>query len=391
MKFAIKIKHAKRVISACTLASMMLCNVAPAMAHDMRGSDFENGIVNLDTFKMGEYIDLAMSNYIIAAGLDARLSYSITNPIPMFVKGEKSPLGYTVFLICDDGTVGEMNVYWRSGSYISDFSIIPNFDMRRITQSDICIIVDEEGKWLCSSNKGTISLVDNDSTYIVPTDCEYSVEVTLNEFTINSNCLVSSMSDTGATLGRVSLNVPYVSNYYGADANNSGGICWAATVAMKINYLKNKRLTAKMVYDLAKEELNSTQGSISTITGLYNLYDIDVTAKTTSSGFITNQQAWDCLNANTPIDLAIIGYENSNYTGAEHYHQVLLTGMTIGSAGLSYEFYCPNSSTKKYVFISGTPNITTTKKMGDFMYTDSWSKSRQDVILYWKNIYRLYY
>ncbi len=384
-----EVMRAKRIISACAAAFTLLCNAAPAGAHEISESTCANGIESTSNSSMGEYIDLAMSNYIIAAGLDADANYTVTNAIPVFAEGDQTPLGYTVFLIGEDGTVGEMGVYQNNGSYTSVFSLNPDLDKHCIMQGNISIIVNEGGKWLCNENNEVVSLAENADDDFAPTSFDNGTAVMLNYFTINSECLISPMGDTGTTLGRVSLNVSYVENYTGYDVNNGNGICWAATIAMKVNYLKGKSLDAKAVYDLAEEKLNSTEGTISTVKGVYKEYGINVTSKTTSSGFITNQQAWDLLNDNDPIDLAIIGYLNSNYTGEEHYHQVLLTGMTIGTTGLSYEFYCPNNENKKYVFISGTPTATTSKKMGDFMYTDDWSRGKSK--RFWKEIYRLYY
>lgn len=380
----------KQMLSLSIAALTIICNATPAYASDLSEPLSTSLNENVSSDSMNEYVNLAMSNYIIAAGLDISSNFSITSGIPIFNEGELTPLGYAVYLVSDDGTVGEMNVFCCGNSFSSDFSLIPNLTTTSFTQNDLCVILNNGGKWLCFENNDVVPLIENCSYELAPTDCSQYASVTLNDFDINSECLIAPLDDIGATIGSVSLNVSHVSNNYAVNGGN--GICWAATIAMKVNFLKGTNYSALDIYNYAKNNLNSTVGSMTTVQNLYSAFGISVTATNNQTNFLTNQEAWNILkNSGSPIDLAIYGYENSSGTGTERYHQVLLTGMTIGSTGLSYQFFCPNNSAKKYVYISGNPSVTTSKKMSDFVYTDTWSYRDSNPTLYWKKIYRMYY
>ncbi len=355
---------------------------------------------------LDSYIGEAMSNYIMASGLDINSNYLITTEIPIYSQENTVESGYSVYLIdnADDTVVGEMNIYRNNIGYYSDFSLMENTSISSslLINENVYIKIDDSGKWLYSEGNASVPLIDNCDENSVITLATYSNDskysyVTAKEFRFDNDSNIALLADTGNAIGSVKYNVSHVSNTIVAGR----GICWAASIAMKVNYVNKSNYSALNIYNIVKNRIwasvrpsgnaeTEPSGTIGAVVGAYDYFGISVTGTSTASEFPTNQGVWDSLTDNSaPLDIAIRGEDASSTL---HYHQVLIIGMAVATKGLTYTFYCPNSTEKHYVYIMGTPATTLNQTFRSFEYTDSWTHgTAEEELIHYTHAYIIYY
>lgn len=125
------------------------------------------------------------------------------------------------------------------------------------------------------------------------------------------------------------LSVPFVSNSNTYDAN---GQCWAASVAMKLNYHKSLNLTADSVYEkLTKAGIDfETNGT----TKALDYFDYDNYCSTSS---MTSGDVALALGDEKPVIIHISDKNNVK-------HAVVISGIVLDVAGSTYSINDPNYS-----------------------------------------------
>lgn len=307
--------------------------------------------------------------------------YTISNLIPVYdfetgeLSGQKK-----AFVISRNRVFAELDIWVDGNQYYSSFFETENnpADPFINGNDELCYGVYQDSLWLCVNNT---SFYHADS--FIETESPASVECLSLPVEMEQNVsLYANDPQAYAIDDKIVLSVEHQANDTSPGATD-WNLCWAACIAMKVNYLKSKGYTALSLYNYLVNNNMDHDGSINCVKNAYNKFGINVECY----GNVQNQYLWDMLENNQPFDVAIKGVDSN---GKMEYHQVLICGMAKGSTGIAYRFDCPNTSVKKVVQISGNTSTLMKSLFTSLPYTDTWSYKKVEKTIDFDNVYRTF-
>lgn len=345
-----------------------------------------------------DYIDMAIANYVQAAGIDIELGYQITTEVPIYNFNENQIIGYAAYLIVDDVVMGEINVFESDNDHRL-FSVFSTEVSKPITD-----LLSEDLAFCFGGYNEALLLVDEDKICCL-NDKEFDTfdrSVVQSRMCVNPNqrIFVSRgevlqqhilTGSEGTIYGSRNISgISHVTNNYTNAYNDGKGICWAACIAMKVNYKKGKTYTAADVYDYLKNANYPYDGSIGCASLAYSHYGVPMSYGARKTGnFI-----WEQLGANNPLDLCIKGARCKDSSMSvkieDAYHQVLITGMSVHSNGVTYRIMDPNPQGEQFVFIEGKLPTLLDNNFETLNYVDTRTYKNGNVLKFTET-YRLYW
>lgn len=292
--------------------------------------------VTFDT--LNEYIEYSIPQHIYAQQIITSNLLVYSKPIIIYNFSNNEVVGTEIFIFDNDKMIGKMEIYIENNSFTSYFDTNITNEMTEAYANgyDVAIGTFEKSIYFYSSIMG-FSVVDglNDVNASINTPSQLS-KITLDGSVYLENYIMPYAIATHT------LNVPFVSN---STTYNSNGQCWAASVAMKLNYHKNLNLTADSVYEkMTKAGIDfDTNGTVKALN--YFGYTDYSSTSSMSSGDVAL-----ALGDKKPIIIHIS--DKNNVT-----HAVVISGIVLDVSGSTYSINDPNYS--KIRSFNTTTNPTT--------------------------------
>ncbi len=314
-------------------------------------------------------------------------SVSVSNIFPIYDSTTGAQTNEAVFVISNNKVIGMMLIATVDGQYHSTYydGVDESIQDAYADGTGVALVADEECM-LFITNTQTILLLSGPCNYNLDLFDFSDITIVYNHISIEH--VISIITPRSAVLERsCTIPVTHVSNSNGA---NGEGLCWAAALAICINYLKgysgNNALTADSLYQLCLQNWRVGEAAPAGIPywyqKAYGFFAIQCT--------VTEYQAYNYyslynyIGTYKPLIFGVYRYEYNAETEITEKigHAVVLCGITVYRDGNdvygTYAFCDPNVSTNNvYVNVdySTLMNGTSfTYYNGQRMYTE-WSRT----------------
>lgn len=326
------------------------------------------------------FIEDAVKTALIMSGSQEG-NYTISNLIPIYdFETGKSNGQKKALIISGNRVFAELDIWTDGDQYYSSFCETENNPVDPFINGNdaLCYGVYQDSLWLCVNNT---SFYHADS--FIEVEAPANIECLSLPIEVEQNIKLDANDPQACAIDdKIVLSVTHQANDKSPGATD-WNLCWAACIAMKVNYLKNTQYTAISLYNYLIQNNMDYDGSGDCVKKAYKSFGIDIEFY----GNAQNQYLWNMLENNQPFDVAIKG-ERSD--GKTEYHQVLVCGMAKGSTGIAYRFDCPNSKAKKVVQISGDAGTLMKSMFTSLPYTDTWSYKQAGETIDFNNVYRTF-
>lgn len=296
----------KKIIALLT-STLLLNATAPLMSSANNKYDPEQ-----------EYIEMAMDKYLTSYNVNRDAVYiSDSYHVYNMDRDDSSNVRYNptdVYIVFEDNSIiGMLSVNKISGNYYSSFE----YNTYDILQD----IYDDEGFFSFVSQNEKLFVETNSNVYPIygaNDQIQYDFSKTQEKKLDKSRKLSLSEStrELQSQLYQKNLLVPIVPN-----ESINGGLCWAAAIASKIDFLNNDTLLAHDVfYDLEDEYSTTPEGYPLWIIRGYDYYNAPCTYL---DRMLNCVEVYNNIQNDNPIHISL--------TGSGVGHSVLLSGITINT------------------------------------------------------------
>lgn len=319
------------------------CTVAPCFSSAVSNTDEE---INAQL----EYAESAAALYLNSYDVDDNSIY-LSQPYNVYNLDEKES-GNDLYIVFEDDTIiGMLSVTEINGEFYSSFEF-NSFD----------------GLQSVYDNNELISFVSSDEKLYVEESCEaydvydqnntvsYNFSVTTEAELEKSYKVESAVSlySTSVHTYKKNLSVPIVQN-----ESINGGLCWAAAIASKVDYLNTSTYIAHDVYYILSGLYGSTPYGVPLwITRGYSYFGISTT---TLYRMLDCVEVLNSINSDNPIHIDLF---NSSVG-----HSVLISGITINADG-SGIYRLVDSNKMSYVDVIVPADVMTADS--NFVYATSY-------------------
>lgn len=297
---------------------------------------------------LDEYIEYSIPRHLYAQSIviDGTLSYS--HPVSLYDFDNGSVIGSEIFIFDDEELIGKTEVYNSGDEYMSTFDtyITADIDWAYQTGEEIAVGYVNNTLFMYSDSEGYV-YIDGFENYDLPsgTPLELSAITVWNE--------TSADFAVSYSVATARLNVIHVPNSL---TYNGNGECWAACIAMKLNYQMGYNLDADTVFEAADSlgllDWNFDYGlviDLSDESAVYSHYGYNVTE---TSNRLTHGEVYNILRSGKPLAISI---NNSN---DDKGHKIIIKGITLDAASSTYIFDDPNTKIERTTILNGNPSQT---------------------------------
>lgn len=292
-----------------------------------------------------EYIDMVLPAYLNGE-ISESSEISISNSFNLIDDNQTECEPNIYFVFDNDSIVGTLTIGSYEGQYYSSFE-------KNDGVSDLFVQAQS-----CYNNGTEIALTNANDEFTIQTEDAFELTSIQENSTFNCSAIekettVVMPSSSSSVLYHIQLNTTRVANssYKGA------GLCWAATMATKYNYLKNSNMVTSYIAYVLDTKYGSTPSGTSTwILRGYNYLFGDGIVKR-YMGMMDYNEIIAQLQKNNPIHMSLTG---------DATHGVLLSGINVYNGYSVYYIDDSNSSTTDHVavYVSSDTMYATS----DFIY-----------------------
>ena len=376
----------KKVVGFVSLLAVTLTSSAlPAVyAEDYVPEDEE---IVFDSVE--EYIEYSIPRHLYSRSMmfDGNVGYS--EPVALYDFERNVVIGSEIFILNDDEIIGKEEVYDTAGGYMSIFdTYIPDCISLAYEDSEpIAMGFLGEGTFMYSDSEGYVQIdgIEENRPLMLSSPLELSVISVARETPAYLDVPYSH-------LHTVMLDVKHVPNNKQTYIFPQG-LCWAACLAMKLNYSQDRYnsntldvLDAYMVANKCFEIGNyKPKDGVLTVyleheLYMYKEYEYPYIEYTEEP--MTHLEIHDCLNQGWPLVMAINKLPlEPNAVG----HDMLITGIILETGSSTYYVDDPNIPQLRTFNFSGNPS----KTFSDFYY--EYKDEYGNVITYYNNWRHTYY
>jgi hypothetical protein len=286
---------------AAVLASIIACcSISPCFSY---AESVDNTIISDSQL---EYAENILNTYLNQYDVDNDSIY-ISDAFGVYNADENAVYNDVYIVFEDETIIGMLSVADVDGEYYSSFE----YDSYELLQD---FYDHDEPVSFVGSNETIYELYDN-----VYVGCNFTSINTGVELERSYKVDIPEVSSAKVTTFQRNLSVPVVAN----TSVNGSGICWAAAIASKYNYIHNKSKTALDVYNALDAVYSGTPSGNRTWTERgYDYYNIPCTYQ---AGMMNCVEVYNNIINDNPIHMSL-----SRNGGA---HAVLLSGITINADG----------------------------------------------------------
>lgn len=299
---------------------------------------------------LDEYIEYSIPRHLYSHSLVVNGTLSYSKPVMLYNFENNSVIGSEIFIFEDNELLGKTEVYETEDGYVSAFDTYITDDLFSAYQSgeEIAMGYINSNLFMYNDSNGYV-YIEGFGKYDLPLETPQI----LNTITVWSN----TSPDLGvpyATLASVKLDVRHIDN---STTYNSNGSCWAACVAMKLNYQMKWNLDADTVFEAADDwkltlwEFGSTDLSVTLENEgeVFRKYGYNVNETATH---MTHSEIYNILKNNKPLAISM------NMNNSANGHQIIIKGLTLESASSTYFVDDPNYLEEKSFVLNGNPSQT---------------------------------
>lgn len=272
-----------------------------------------------------EYVLSILPGYLYSIGIESINDVSVSDPIGSYdSEGNVIENIYLIFL--QDKIVAELAVAKNESQFYSKLILdhIGLYQNLYDKNESIALIYNIQCRMLVEQSSGRIHVLEGDESDKITVQ-EVS-QITDYEEINKEACILRA---TRASYSTVYRNVPFVSNTSVSENGIDWGLCWCASAASVVNYLKGTSYDAVDVFNevMANDGINKTTNE--RIVMAHTLFAVPTVfvnnALTTSNVHLS-------LSANRPFTISL-----------ESVHAVVICGILNGD-GLYYRIMDPNYS-----------------------------------------------
>lgn len=317
-----------------------------AYADEIYSEDDEAIVFN----SLDEYIEYSIPRLLYAQSIVIEGTLSYSHPVSLYDFDNGSVIGSEIFIFDDEELIGKTEVYNSGDEYMATFDtyITADIDWAYQTGEEIAVGYVSNTLFMYSDSEGYV-YIDGFENYDLPTGTplELSAITVWNE--------TSPDFPVSYSISTVRLNVTHVHN--SETYNNGNGECWAACIAMKLNYQMGYNLDADTVYEATDSlgllswdfNTSSTGVTLENEGAIFRHYGYNVTE---TSNRLTHGEVCNILTSGKPLAISL------NYNNSEAGHQIIIKGIVLDAASSTYIFDDPNSRDVRTTSLSGNPSQT---------------------------------
>lgn len=311
---------------------------------------------------LDEYVDEVLPTYLNAHNFSEEQNYYTSNIINVTDYETGDVYTNYMFVFVDNSIVGKMQIDLSQTGYHSSFDTdIPN-EIQQIYQNgeSFALTFDDNYIFLVSGEiNTTFGGVESNATFN-GNIAENTVIVRESNFeyiqpeVISLNIAKGGVMTRGTAFADYNLNVSHVSNEYIIEIGRH--VCWAACIAMKLNYQYGYNLSARDVFEASKwldSDLDDP-GYEYTHSNAYSEYGYN--NYTYVDGSISSQDIALSLRNNIPVEL---GIEGTNTDGDAAAHALIVKGVQLYTDKATFVFLDPSAGTAStsITISGGTHNL----------------------------------
>ena len=344
-----KTKIFKR-ITAAMLAAVMTVTSVSASAESVNKEE---------KYTIEEYIMEVTPVYLASRNFDASSTYYASN---IFEVDNSDPPRYYSFIFQDNDISGKLEINFVDGNYYSVFDTDIQSEIKEmyVKNEEIAFVVNNNNTFVVSET----SAVAIDSIEKADFVGNASLQTPITKTTpIEYNLIVNASANArSASLGSKTLsNFSFVPNQ---DTGSGYVLCWAACVAMTVNYLLGYTpSSSNFIYaDDVSKAVGTTTGTNSAVKNAYTKYGY--TANNTNGPSNPNT-VFQKLSSGKPVHINVQDSDQGLTHALEIYSIYIYTDKTV------YTFYDPSilNGTPQSVIASGNPTPTSSS----FLYVHTYS------------------
>lgn len=309
------------------------------------------------------YAERAIVTYLNSYDVDSNAIY-LSDSYNVYNLDEEE-YGNDVYIVFENDTIiGMLSVTDINGEYYSSFEF-NSFDKLQefYDNNDPISLVSSNEKLYVEESSETYEIYDKDVTirynFSITTEAELEKAHKLE--------IPNSTDLTRVYTYQKNLTVPIVPN-----ESINGGLCWAAAIASKVDFLNTSTYVAHDVYYILAGMYSGTPSGVPLwITRGYDYFGISIT---TYYRMLNCVEVYNSISSDNPIH---IGLFNSSVG-----HSVLISGITINADG-SGIYRLVDSNKLSYVDVIVPADVMTADS--DFIYAtsygytfDHWGRSYVD-------------
>ncbi|MDE5994371.1 MAG: C39 family peptidase [Oscillospiraceae bacterium] len=355
-------KNFKKAIgmSMAAVMAVSMMGTLPAAAEEVTDE-----VVEYSTIE--EYIEYVIPNYVRAQSVEINGTFYYSNTIDIYNINdiESGSRGECVFFFDDDKIVGKMQVRKHNGEYASVFDTHITDEMQGSFDGDYAIAFGYFNDDFYSFDEMV------GSTFVDGPGFEECPDYALP---LNESIIKAASMDLAAIpapyAASASLNVPHVAN---TACDYGHGLCWAACMAMMVNYRNGKSLSALRVWqDMKTSDNPDPVGDINIISRAFNnIYNYDHALFVNRS--ISASEVLGALSSNKPVYIAV--------SRGDFAHTLVICGVvfnnsTSTSSIITYTVKDPNNKNSVQSFtVVGSPTkaINSIAYISDDIVYDEWT------------------
>ena len=318
-----KIKKLMSVI-LCFLLTLQLFTTAIAMDNEAN-----------PTHNINEYVNSVLKEYLVLQDYYSFANIYISNSFNVYDFGNNSTVSdrNVYFIFDNDDVIGMLTVVNNQNDFGSKYSVISNSFLSELYTNQSELAIGYENEYLFAVSNGEYYSFLNNT----------NLSVSVNSLTVDTQVLkkaraYNAVIPRDTILFDKQLSVNHVSN-----ANNpttGAGLCWAACVAMKVNYqtYRTAQLNSIGVYQLLKSKYGGNPiGNMTWYKRAYPYFNVSCTYLTRGLG---TGEVSDIINLNIPIQIGLSTDDSA--------HAVLIVGCRIYSNHAIYSINDPNDPEVQY-------------------------------------------
>lgn len=297
---------------------------------------------------LDEYIEYSIPRHLYAQSIVIEGTLSYSHPVSLYDFDNGSVIGSEIFIFEDEELIGKTEVYDSEDGYISTFDtyITADIDWAYQMGEEIAVGYVNNTLFMYSDSDGYV-YIDGFENYDLPS----GTPLELNAITVWNE--TSSDFAVSYSVATARLNVIHVPNSL---TYNGNGECWAACIAMKLNYQMGYNLDADTVFEAADSlgflDWNFDYGlviDLSDESAVYSHYGYNVTE---TSNRLTHGEVCNILSSGKPLAISI----NNSDTKAGH--QIIIKGIVLDAASSTYLVDDPELEREETILLNGNPSQT---------------------------------
>ena len=307
----------------------------------------ENFDAEVSINAMNSYVEEVLPLYLSSRDLPYDNTYSFSSPFIINFTSFQNDSDYYYFVFQDNDVIGKILVSEENGEFYSSFDMNVPKELQNYydNSSDIYISVEGDTTWVVSEDDCTPLENESDVEY---SGYRYQGSAIDKYETVDYSAPLLRRSTQLADIKLSSF--PTVRN---EKVNGKYVLCWAACIAMSVNYLQDDNLTAMDVY----KEIGSPakpEGYSSNINKAFAAYNL---SKTKYSSALTPNQVYQSLKNDKPVFVDVEATDKSMA------HALEVFGITISNDKTVYTFMDPSILTgdaARSVIATGNPSTAST-------------------------------